>query len=40
MSGYNKTKMIDEMTKNIVEDPSIYDYDSFVDDYKEKRQAI
>jgi hypothetical protein len=29
--------MMDQMTKNIVEDPNIYDYDSFVDDYKDKR---
>ena len=28
------------MTKNIVEDPNIYDYDSFVDDYREKRNSV
>ena len=32
--------MARDTAKNLMEDPTIYDYDSFYDEIKEKRQEI
>ena len=36
----SRSKENSEAAKNLMEDPTIYDYDSFYDDIKEKRSEI